>query len=84
MEMWLDHREARQGGPESYQVRLPKMCDETPAGSQSAFNPVFLSVSWEKRAFREGQVREDPRSGSLAPSKGVPLLAKSYASLKGK
>lgn len=24
------------GGPESYQVRLPSMCDETPAGSQSA------------------------------------------------
>lgn len=49
----------------------------------SQLSTVLLSVSWEKRAYREGQMREDSgRSGSRAPLRGVPLLAKSYAFLK--
>lgn len=85
--MWLEHREAQDelgspGGPENCQVRLPKMCDKTPAFSQSAFNTV-VSVSSEKRAFRERYMQEDSgRSGSGAPLKGVPLLAQRNASLK--
>lgn len=40
-------------------------------------------LSVRRRVFREGYIREDSgRSGSRAPSKGVPLLAKSYTSLK--